>query len=116
MTYHQILHETRHMAARLPHSRVHEDIRVNLKAVSALLNESLSPGVLYIVLHSRAERAVVPGVREPAVYVASGEDKAPALAKVYNFFHRFFGVFHNALLIYTIQENMIKQYNKYVND
>ena len=80
------------VSARLPDSRVHENVRVNLVAVSALLNESLAPGVLDVVFHSRAQRTVVPGVRKTAVDVASGKNKASVLAQGDDFFHCFFGI------------------------
>ena len=43
--------EARDMAACLPHSRMHEDICIDLVAVDPLLDESLAPGILDIVFH-----------------------------------------------------------------
>ena len=80
------------MAACLPDSRMHENVRVNFVAVSALLNESLAPGVLDIVLHSCAERAVIPGVRKSAVDVAAGENETSVFTQSDDFFHCFFGI------------------------
>ena len=80
------------MAACLPDSRMHENVRVNFVAVSALLNESLAPGVLDVVLHSCAERAVIPGVRKSAVDVAAGENEASVFTQSDDFFHCFFGI------------------------
>ena len=80
------------VAACLPDFRMHENVCVNFVAVPALLNESLAPGVLDVVLHSCAERAVIPGVRKSAVDVAAGENEASVFTQSDDFFHCFFGI------------------------
>ena len=79
--------ERRDVTARLPHARVHEDAGVQLEAVVALLNKALAPRVLDRVLETRAERAVVPCVRQSAVYLAAGIDEAAVLAERDDLFH-----------------------------
>ncbi len=86
--------EARHMAARLPHARIHEDVGVDLEAVVPLLDELLAPGVLDVVLEPGAERAVVPGVGKAAVDLGAGEDEAAVFAQGDDLVHGFFGVVH----------------------
>lgn len=82
--------ERGHMAARLPNARVHQNVGVHLVAVSALLDEALSPRFLDVVFQPCAERAVIPRIGEAAVNFAARKNKAPALAERDNFFHRLF--------------------------
>ena len=87
--------EAGNMAACLPYSGVHEDIRVDLIAVFSLLDKSLSPRVFDVILQPCAEGAIVPSVGKAAVDLAAGENEASALTKSDDFIHGFFLIFHH---------------------
>ena len=71
--------EAGNMAACLPYSGVHEDIRVDLIAVFSLLDKSLSPRVFDVILQPCAEGAVVPSVGKAAVDLGALEDETGRL-------------------------------------
>ncbi len=80
--------EVVHVAAGLPHGRVHEDGGVQPHHVGALLDEVPPPDALDLVLQLHAERAVVPARARAAVDLARLEDEAAALAERDEGFHR----------------------------
>ena len=92
LTVKERIGEAGNMTARLPHSRVHKDIGVNLIAVLSLLDKTLSPGVLNIVFQPCAERAVIPCVCKTAVDVAACKNEASVLAKSNDLIHCFFSI------------------------
>ena len=83
------------MAAGLPDSRVHEDVRVHLEGAAALLDKALAPGVFNVVLEPGAQRPVVPGVGKAPVYIASREDEAPGLAQAGYHVHGLVSMLHS---------------------
>ena len=89
--------ERGHVAARLPHARVHQDVGVHLVAVLTLLDEALSPRILDVVFQPCAERAVIPRIGETAVDVASRENEASVFAQGDDFLHRLFFGLQNLL-------------------
>ena len=77
-----------------PSLGIHEDRGIKAHVKLILADELLSPSVLDIIFKLNAERAVIPGVGETAVDLASGIYKSSALAKSHDFVHCLFGVFH----------------------
>ena len=110
LTVHQRVGEAADMAGRHPDLRVHQQRRVDADVVPALLDKLLPPGALDIVFELHAERAVVPGVGEPAVDLAATVHKASPLAEADDFIHRFLGIIHlflqstNILLNYATNQ------------
>ena len=73
---------------------VHDDGGVEADIVGAFLNELLQPCFFDVVLEFNAERAVVPGIGQPAVDLAAGVDEAAVFAQGNDLVHCFFAVFH----------------------
>ena len=80
LTVHKRIRKAAHVSGRHPRFGVHQDRRVESHVVRALLDEFFPPRLFDVVLELDAERAVVPGVGESAVYLRAGVYEAPALA------------------------------------
>ena len=83
------------MAAGLPHTGVHQDVGIHLKAVIPLLDKALPPGVFDIILEPGSQRTIVPSVGQAALNLAALKNKASVFAESYDLFHSFFRVFHH---------------------
>ena len=75
------------MTARFPYTGVHEDIRIDLKAVVTLLYKTLAPGLLNVVFEPCAKGTVIPCVRKPAVNFGTRKNVAPVFTQSYDFIH-----------------------------
>ena len=95
LAVHQRIAEAAQMAGGHPGLGVHQNGAVLSHIVGVLLHELLPPCLLDIVLQLHAQRAVVPGVGQTAVNLAAGEDEAAVFTQGDDFFHGFFGVFHD---------------------
>ena len=83
------------VARSLPHAGVHQNAGVEPDIGGALLHELFPPGRLDILLHQRAEGAVVPRIGEAAVDIAAGEDKAAVFTQGNDLVHGLFGILHS---------------------
>ena len=91
-----------HMAGGHPHLGVHEDGGVQAHVVGVFLDKLLPPGPLDVVFQLHAQGAVVPGVGQAAVDLATGVDEAPALAQCHDLIHGLFGVLHIHKLLFAL--------------
>ena len=94
LAVHQGIGEACQMAAGHPGLGIHQNGGVLSHIVGVFLYELFPPRLFDVVFQFHAQRAVVPGVGQPAVNFASGEDEAPVFAQGNDFVHGFFRVFH----------------------
>ena len=73
--------EPRHMPARLPDLRAHENRRIQPHDVIAPPDERPPPRILDVLLQLRPQRPVVPGASQAAVNLAALKDEPAPLAK-----------------------------------
>ena len=75
------------MAAGFPHSRVHNDRRINADDVLAVLHHRFPPRAFDIIFQLDAERTVIPESADAAVDLTALKNKAAPLAQRYDGFH-----------------------------
>ena len=98
LAVHKGIGKAAHVSGRHPDIRVYDNSGIKSHVVFAFLNETFPPGFFYVVFKFHAKRTVIPTVGKPPVNFASGEDKAPAFAKIDYFFHSRF-LFHSLHLL-----------------
>ena len=94
----QGVREAGDMTCSHPCLRIHDDRGVEADIVGAFLNELLEPRLFDVVFKLNAEGAVVPGVCEAAVYLASGIYIASVFAQGNDLVHSLFAFFHFSVL------------------
>ena len=77
---------------------VHQNGGVHAHVIGAFLYELLPPGLFHVVFEFHTQGAVVPGVGETAVDLASGENESSVLAQGNDLVHCGFG--HGFHLLY----------------
>ena len=87
LAVHERIGKAAYMPRRLPHGRVHKYGAVHADVVRAFGDEFLPPRRFDVVFERDAERTVVPGVGESAVYLAAGEDESAVFAQRDKFVH-----------------------------
>lgn len=81
LAVHEGVGEAADMARRLPDGGIHQNGAVDADIIRAFGDELFPPCRLDIVFERNAERTVVPGVGEPPVDFAAGEDEAAVFGK-----------------------------------
>ena len=87
LAVHERIGEAADVPGRLPDGGVHQDGAVHADVVGAFGDELLPPSRLDVVFERHAERTVVPGVGEPAVDLAAGEDEPAVFAESHQLVH-----------------------------
>ena len=93
LAVHKRIGKSSKMAGSNPGLGIHQDRAVNADIGRGLLHEFLPPCFLDIVLELNAEVAVIPGIRQSAVNLGAGIDKASRVAKSNDLIHC---LFHNS--------------------
>ena len=97
--------ETSQMSARLPHSGIHQDIRIQFIAVFPQLDKIISPRILDLIFQPCPQRSVIPRVCETSINLTSLINESVLIAVGHHLLHRkasFFHVAHPFLLYFYI--------------
>jgi hypothetical protein len=92
---HERVDEPRHVTARFPDARVHQDRRVEPFDVAAGANHRLPPAILEIPFQLHAKRPVIPHRAGATIDLGRLEDEAAALAQRHELVHHIgVGAYH----------------------